>query len=815
MNRGVNAQRPTPNSQHSTGSLAETLKRLQAVYPASGCVSEAPAEKWDFGTVVGNGVQGALAFCRPYDEELVLSHEELFLPLYPFQGYLPVRDHFETMRDLVVDGRADAAGDLLRRLKTESGFPGYNTTNPFVGACSLDMAMPGSLDVVDYIRSIDFQTGEALVAWENTAGLFHRQFFVSRADDVVVIRLSSPSSAKLNLRVGLREIAYTPPTDPNDIDIYGRTIDGCEDTVCGSNLTHRMRFKRRWDTQPVYGCATVARVINRGGTVETIGHQLDIRDTDECLLLVKTVPDRRDEPLCLEAITMALQQLPADYAALLQAHAAMHGQLFGRCTLTLSSPEEQSVSGEALQASSSVGATAPALVEKAFAAARYGVISSTGKLPPALQGVWTGTWKPCWSGDYTLNGNVQSMVAGSLCGNHDACIESLMDYLDSLMDDFRDNARELFGFRGPLIPWRSSTNGRTHYLAYKDRHHDFPGIYWFAGAAWFAQFYYDYYLYTGDETFLQKRLKPLLLDTVAFYEDYLSLERNGQYVLAPDSSPENEPANGIWMAPNATMTIAAIKQLLRSLLHLKAPLQIDATQVAKWREMLAKLPPYQVGKNGALKEWCWPGIENNEKHRHASHLYPLYFGVDPEIAASDSLKEACRVAIDARMAFRRPEGGGFMAFGFTQLGIPAAHLGDTPLAYESVEYLVNSYWSPIMVSQHNSGDKPAVLNMDISGGLPALVIAMLVQVDLPQEGDDCWTLRLLPCLPDAWPTGNLKGARCRGGIEVDLAWADGLLETVTIKRLRGESCRIEYADRKIESKTAEVIRLNRELERIS
>lgn len=92
-------------------------------------------------------------------------------------------------------------------------------------------------------------------------GLYHRRFFVSRAHDLLVVRLTSPRGDKLNLRVGMREIAYEPPTDPKDHDIYQKTIDRCEDSVIGNLLTHRMFFKRRWETQPVNGCGTVARVI--------------------------------------------------------------------------------------------------------------------------------------------------------------------------------------------------------------------------------------------------------------------------------------------------------------------------------------------------------------------------------------------------------------------------------------------------------------------------------------------------------------------------------------------------------------------------
>lgn len=794
--------------------LTTLLPELQMTYPAHGCVSREPAWKWDFGTVVGNGIQGALAFGRTAEEEFVLSHEEIFAPLFPDAGYIPLKEHYQTIRQLVIDGKSIEAEALIREIRQENGLTGPHFTDPFVGASSLRLKMKELADPEAYARSIDFETGEGLVAWREGEALYHRQFFVSRTQDVVAIRLTSPTGAKLNLSVSLGEIDYDPPESPKEQDIYKEVMDRCESSVAGSVLTHRMFFKDRWAEQKILGCCTVARVEAKGGSVVDGKCELAVADADELLILIRTVPDRRGEALASDKIASALAGIPADYDQLFEENAAIHKEIFGRCSLRLSSPEEQRFTGEALFEGSEVGATNPAYVEKAFEGSRYGIIGSTGNLPPALQGVWTGTWKPCWSGDYTTNGNVQSMVAASLCSNHYECLESLMDYLDSLMGDFYRNASELLGFRGPLITWRSSTHGRTHYLTSGGSDEDYPGVFWFAGAAWFVQHYVDYYLYTGNDTFFDERLKPFLMGCFEFCEDYLTLEKDGVYQLAPSSSPENQLPDKAWIAPNATMTVAAIKQLLRTLLFLRDRLGAGEAEVQTWQTMLSKMPPYQIGKDGALKEWAWPGIENNELHRHASHLYPLWFGVDPEIASSPDLKEACRVAIDARTAFRRPDSGGFMAFGFTQLGMAAAHLRDTELAYESVEYLVNNYYSPVMISQHNRFKFPDVLNMDISGGLPALVITMLVQSLTAESMGSPWPIVLLPCLPKEWPEGSLTGVRCRGGFEVDISWKGGTLETVRLTSLRGEPCRIEYGgvSKEIETSEGETIQLGADLQ---
>ncbi len=221
------------------------------------------------------------------------------------------------------------------------------------------------------------------------------------------------------------------------------------------------------------------------------------------------------------------------------------------------------------------------------------------------------------------------------------------------------------------------------------------------------------------------------------------------------------------------MSVAASKELLGNLIAGSRTLGVNEDKIPVWQGMLAKMPEYLINEDGAVKEWLTPLLEDNYAHRHSSQLYPLFDGRPAEIARSPELQAAFRRVIELKLErhwTNWEQRGGYMSFGLVQTGQAAASLGDADLAWRSFVPLINRYWLHNFASTHNYRQ---LFNMDISGGMPAVLIMMLVASE-PGE------IRLLPAVPVAWPTGAIEGVLARGQIELEeLRWEPGAI-TVTL-----------------------------------
>ena len=721
--------------------------------PARGITSWLPATSWEHALITGNGTMGALVIGQPHDETVILSHAKLFIPLNEPKPPINQASRLAEIQALLLEGKyAEAAKVPVDQRNIE----GFNIgRDPFIPAFDIKIEQQPS-NVKNYQRSVNFETGEAIVNWTDDNGTFKRTVFVSRPDSVIVISIKG--TGKINCRLNFSQ----RPIEWNQTKFVNEGILNAVAGASGEFLSYRSEFKNKFNGG-LQGYEGLGKVILKGGNAKVEQGKMVVRGADEVLLLVKIVPSYNYNQSQIANLKLELTAKSSNYDELLNRHAAIHGEIFRRAKLDLNSADSDKVLNTEGLLAKAKKQVPTALIEKVFDAGRYNILSAMGTYPPNLQGLWSGTWTAPWSADFTHDGNVQAAIGSVLSGNMPELMQAYFKYHEDNLNTYKDNARLLFGTRGIHIPAHSSSNGLDT---------DFGDIWclslWTGGAGWTANSFYDYYLYTGDEKFLTEHAYPFMKGAAQFYEDFLKPGKDGKLVFNPSYSPENNPSNGTSQAAiNATMDVMIARQLLNNCIAAANALHTDAVEVQVWEKMVAKLPEYKIAKDGTLREWLWPDLEENHTHRHSSQLYALFDIPDPLIVNYPRLVKAVNRTIDEKMKFRLAEDGGEMAFGLVQLGLAAAHIGEAEKANQIVKWLSGKYWSTGMGSFHNVGN---LFNTDISGGLPAVIIQMLAYSE-PGE------VSLLPALPKEWEKGSIEGILLRGQIQLkSLRWSGKHIE---------------------------------------
>ena len=722
--------------------------------PQRGFTSIAPAQNWQHSLLTGNGTTGALIRGEPYNEIITLSHESLYLPFIKTEGYMEMASHLQEIRNLCLAGKYDEAARMIPKIREEQSY--QDIRDPFIAAFNLRIHQAQD-SVIRYQRSVNFMTAEATVSVENQKNRFQRSTFASRADDIIVVRLKGDKKLSANFSFDGLE-----PENENEKEIVAEGIKSKQEGVKDGLLYFRSLFANSNSFNPNIGYEGVGKIIAQGGSSTSTDSTISVKDAKEIVVLIKIRPilKTNKEQTNFTEITAYLNNLNPDYKQLLARHAQLHGELMSRASLSLDAPEEnRKLPTEELISLTEHKADPLAMIERAFDAGRYNILCSTGKNPPNLQGIWSATWLANWSGSFTTNGNLPCAVSFNLMGNTPELMDAYFRYYDSRWDQFRENARLFKGTRGFHVPAQLTVSPRS--TNFTDRH---PHCFWNAGAAWALQYYYDYYQYTGDTKFLAEKAYPLMKEAAWFYEDFLiKTAKNNKLAFVPSYSPENSPTakNTSPLVINATMDIGAAKQLLTHLIDAAEILNRDSGSIKKWKAIIADLPDYEVGPDGSFREWLWPGLAENNAHRHASQLYALFDERPPEIVDNPDLVNAVEHTI--RQRFEHQKERPVMAFGLVQLGLASAHIENNDLTQEIINFLANGYWTAGMGSFHNRND---LFNVDISGGFPYLCASSLVYADPGY-------IRFFPARPVQWKSGTIKGLLLRGGITVkELTWQE-------------------------------------------
>jgi alpha-L-fucosidase 2 len=748
--RQVSINTLVPSNKRVSPMPLEERLRSHAV-PKRGICSTIPAISTEDGLFSGNGTMNISVFGDPSAEQVLFNDQDIVQPWKtgkppeaPKIAYV-----LPEVRRLMLQGEYRKALELSLDAAGKNGLPpgtGYPQAHP---AFVMHMDAPETHAVHNYLRTLDFESGEAKVTWTDAAGTWTRRSFVSRPDNVVVQSLTAAPGGSLNLDVRLDTSTILAPRRRQSTAIPNVTRPYQQHDIATQPGASEIHFSRtfiqgRLILEGRYvvdsgnpGYASVTRVIADGGDLSADGEVLHVRGARSLLLLTRIAVYPEISKTAIETLTRQVDEIPADYAALLARHRPQQAEVMDRASLDFGGGDSHSMSGEELLTDQRTRqGYSPALLENLFDMGRYWLYSSSGN------------FSPIWG---HINVNINLQMSGAAVGDLPEATAAFTRWIESLFPDSRVNARNIFGARGVLFAAHPiQTGGQLEHYEFTWPHH-----YWISGAGWVYSPLWDYYLVSGDRQFLRDHILPGLKEIALFYEDYLKeTDAQGNYIFLPSYSPENWPANseGSPSVINADMDIAVCREVFTHLIEAAQILGTDTENIPRWQAILAKLPPYLLDTDGALKEWAWPSLQENQDHRHVSHLY----GVWP--ADEITPDQTPILARAAWLAARKRAQGNASAHGMLHRSLAAARLKDAYLVnFDLKQLLEQGYVNPSMTTNHN----PYVIpSPDPQGALPTLMMEMLVY---SRPG----LVELLPAIPPTLEKGIARGILCRTQAKID------------------------------------------------
>lgn len=731
---------------------------------------------WRDALPVGNGAIGAMPYGRVNKERILLNHERLW-----YQGVTnelsDISDKLFELRKLMEEKKYLEANDLYYKAMTEKGYEGECASYHPTG--DLCIEMPTKKPFKNYSRELNLKTSCASVQWTDGDIQYTRDCFVSRVNDTCVVRISASKANSINVSLALEphDLADALDKGKQFVPPIAFNREAVNDKL---HLSGKYTVENGVDTDNGREFGISAKVIS-GGKIFINENIIEVNNADEVLILVKFFVYETSKS-AFERLDNELDTLPVCFDILFGEHVKCHSELYNRTCFELETNTNNS-STEELLLKAYAGEAPLELVEKMANYGRYLLICSSrpGGLPSNLQGIWNGDYAPPWSCFFMINENLQMNYWQSLPGQISETLLGVIDFYSSYIDDFRENAKKLYGCRGIFIPSLMSpdTGLSTHSGSWI--------INWISGAGWLAQHFYDYYLYIGDEEFLIERAIPFMLEIADFYEDFLYKDEAGKYTVCPSISPENWPSE--FNAPeyktdtsicarityNATMDIAVIKEVLNNLINSCTEYNINSDRIPKWQEIINNLPKYQINEDGAVKEWMHPDFSDNYFHRHQSHLYPVFPGNEVSQDDNPELYKAFKIAADKRLVIGLKDQTGWSLSHMANIN---ARLGDGDTAAECLDIMARSCIGKNFFTYHNDYRQMGITDSDLifgkstpfqidaNMGWTAAVYEML----LFSARDE---IKLFPALPSRWKKGSISNLQARGQLNVSLEWDAG------------------------------------------
>ncbi len=633
--------------------------------------------------------------------------------------------------------------------------------------------LPEHKNADNYRRELNLATANAATSYEADGVRFKREYFASHPGEVIVVRLtaSKPGSytGTLNLAGAHKE----------------STVAGPGGLVFSGKFDNGLQYEAR------------LRVIHDGGSVSVTGTSLAFQNCNSLTILIAAGTDyvadyarkyRGEHPrtkIERQLASAATQR----YEALHSVHVADYQSLFNRVTLDLgATPSDRSAlpTDQRKVVHAEQGGD-PDIEELLFQYGRYLMISCSrpGNLPANLQGLWCDSNEPPWHSDYHANINIQMNYWPVEPANLAECHTTLFDLIVSQLPAWRKATVEEQRF--------AVESGKSRGWAVRTSHgiHGDIGWQWDVPAnAWYCQHFWMHYAFGGDKAWLKSVAYPVMKEICEFWEDRLKALPDGRLVVPNGWSPEHGPHED-----GVSYCQQIVWDLFNNYVAASETLGVDADYRAKIAAMRDKLVGPQIGKWGQLQEWMTDRDNQDDHHRHTSHLFAVFPGQQISVNKTPEFAAAARKSLVAR-----GDVGDVREWSFAWRCALYARLGDGEAAHQQFQQL----FSNRNTCRNLFGLHPP-MQIDGNFGVTAGVCEMLLQSRAPlMRSGQAEEIELLPALPKVWADGKVTGLRARGGYEVDIDWKDGKVTSYRIAAKEARAVKVRV-NGEVKTVQAEVV----------